>query len=382
MASIAYKNEIMKRRFFDYLKNSKRFSDKTIEVYEAAIWIWEDFSHKADFAKFNKTAAESFRDWLKAKKKANSEKEVSLSHCYNTLRYLKLFFGWLSKQSGYKSKINESAVEFLNLSKAEVRVATQPKDVETPSTEEIQTVIESIKGDSEVERRDRALISLIFLTGARISAIRTLPMGSFDRNKLTIDQDPKRGVETKFSRKIKSALITFSYKEPLNYFLEWFDHLEKERKFKQNDPLFPATRIENGTENLGYHNTGEVMPIFWKSSSASREIFRKRFELAGVKYYHPHTLRHLLVKEITKLPLTEEQKKAFSQSLGHADVGTTFGTYGYGKIEETKQIDIIRGIDFEGRNTEAKSLLDDDSLERLAEKISKRMEGRQGSSRV
>jgi len=382
MTSIAYKNETIKRRFFDYLKNSKRFSPKTIEVYEGAIWIWEDFSHNADFGKFNKTAAEAFRDWLKAKKKANSEKEVSLSHCYNTLRYLKLFFGWLSKQSGYKSKINESAVEFLNLSKADVRIATQPKDVEMPSTDEMRTVIESIKGNSEVERRDRALISLIFLTGARITAIRTLPMGSFDRDKLTIDQDPKRGVSTKFSRKIKSALLTFSYKEPLNYFRDWFDYLEKQKKFGQDDPLFPATRIENGTENLGYCNTGEVEPVFWKSSSSSREIFRKRFALAGVKYYHPHTLRHLLVKEMTKLPLTEEQKKAFSQSLGHADVGTTFGTYGYGKIEEAKQIEIIRGIDFERRNIESKTSLDDDSLERLAEKISKKIEGRQGSPQV
>jgi hypothetical protein len=61
MISIAYKNETMKRRFFDYLENSKRFSKKTIEVYEGAIWVWEDFSHKADFAKFNKTGGGGFQ---------------------------------------------------------------------------------------------------------------------------------------------------------------------------------------------------------------------------------------------------------------------------------------------------------------------------------
>lgn len=373
MASITYKNELIKRRFFEYLKNSKGFSKKTIECYEKSIWIWEDFSHKADFVNFNKTAAGAFKDWLRVKKKTNSEESISLSYCYDILRYLKVFFEWLSKQAGYKRKIDQTAVDYLNLSKAEAKIATQPRNIIFPSLEEIKNVIESIKGKSEIEMRDKALISLTFLIGARISALRTLPMKSFDREKTTIDQDPKLGVETKFSERIISVLIPFSYKEPLNYFLEWFDYLEKQKGFKPNDPMFPATKIENGKENLSYYNTGEIKPIFWKSSSSVRKIFEKRFERAGVKYYHPHTLRHLWVKEISKLPLTEEQKKALSQNLGHKNTGTTFGSYGYGKIAENKQIEIIKNIDFEGRNKEIKYPLGEEDLEQLAEKISRKM---------
>ena len=314
---------------------------------------------------FNKAVAESFKNWLKTKKKANSEKNISISYCYDILRYLKVFFEWLSKQSGYKSRINQTAIDYLNLSKAEARIATQPKNIKIPSLEEIKTVIENIHGKSEIERRDKALISLTFLTGARISAILTLPLKSFDREKLVIDQDPKLGVSTKFSKRIVSALIPFLYKEPLKYFLEWFDYLEKQKRFKSNDPLFPATKIDNGKENLSYYNTGKVEPIFWKSSSSPRKIFKKRFEQAGVKYYHPHTLRHLLVKEIAKLPLTEEQKKAISQNLGHENVGTTFGSYGYGRIEEERQIEIIRNIDFKGRNEKIKYHLDQEDIKQL-----------------
>jgi hypothetical protein len=40
--------------------------------------------------------------------------------------------------------------------------------------------------------------------------------------------------------------------------------------------------------------------------------------------------------------------------LGHENTGTTFGSYGYGKIEEGRQIEIIRNIDFEGRKREVK----------------------------
>ena len=84
----------------------------------------------------------------------------------------------------------------------EVREATQPKSVKYPILEEIKTVIESIKGKTEIEMRDRALFSVAFLTGARITAIRTLPMKSFNKKELVLNQDPALGVQTKFSKKI------------------------------------------------------------------------------------------------------------------------------------------------------------------------------------
>jgi integrase len=349
MTSIAYKNELIKRRFYDYLKNSSTgFSKETIECYDGAILLWEDFSEKADFTGFSRTTARSFKDWLKAKKKVGSQENISLSYCYDILRYLKFFFFWLSKQSGYK-KIDQTAIDYLNLSKAEARIATQSKSVKFPSLEQVKVVIENIRGDSEVEMRDKALISLIYLTGARITAAMTLSMRCFDKEKLTIDQDPKLEVKTKFSKRFVSSLIPFSYKEPLKYFVAWFDYLEKQKGFKPTYPIFPATKIDNGKENLSYFNTGKVEPIFWKNSSSPRKIFEKRFVQAGVPYFHPHTLRHLLVHEISKLPLTEEQKKAISQSFGHENTGTTFGSYGYGKIDEHRQLEIIRSIDFNGQ---------------------------------
>jgi len=368
MASIIYKNELTKRKFFGYVRNSKGFSEKTIECYEKAIWLWEDFSHKSDFVKFNKTVAEGFKNWLKIKKKTNPQQEVSVSYRYDILRYLKFFFGWLSKQKGYK-KIDQTAIDYLNLSKAEVKIATQPRKVKIPSLEEIKAVVEGIKGGSEIEMRDKALISLMFLTGARISAIRTLPIKSFNKDTLVIDQNPVFGVKTKFSKRIITPLISYLYKEALSYFIEWFNYLEEKKGFKPDDPIFPATKIENGTENLSFYNTGQVEPIFWRSSSSPSKIIEKRFEQAGVKHYKPHSIRHLFIKRFQNLPLTEEQKKAISQSLGHEDVRTTFGSYGYGKINEDRQVEIVKNIDFEGQNKERKVDLSDESIERLAEKI-------------
>ena len=364
MASIVYKNELTKRKFFGYVRNSKGFSEKTIECYEKAIWLWEDFSHKSDFVKFNKTAAEGFKNWLKTKKKANLQQEVSVSYRYDILRYLRTFFEWLSKQKGYRI-IDPTAVEYLRLSREEAKIATQPRKVEVPSLEEIKAVIEGIKGGSEIEMRDKALISLMFLTGVRITAVRTLPMKSFDKDKLVIDQNPAFRVKTKFSKRIITPLISYLHKEALNYFLEWFNYLEEKKEFKPDDPIFPATKIENGTENLSFYNTGQVEPIFWKSSTATSKIIEKRFEQAGVKHYKPHSIRHLLIKRLSTLPLTEAEKKAISQSLGHEDTRTTFGSYGYGKIDEDKQIEIIRNIDFEGKKKEVRQFIDIETARQL-----------------
>ena len=366
-----YKNEQLKRRFYEWLKSSRGFSEETIRCYEKAIWLWEDFTNKDAFGSFNKTMARAFKDWLRNKKKTNSQKNISISYCYDILRFIKVFFDWLSKQAGYKSKINQTAIDYLNLTRKEVREATQPKSIKYPVLEEIKMVIEKIKGKTEIEMRDKALFSLVFLTGARISAIRTLPMKSFDRTNLILYQDPALGVETKFSKKITSSLIPFSYKETLDYFLQWFDYLEKQNGFKPDDPIFPATKIENGKDNISYYNTGEVENKKLKSSSSLRNIFKKRFEQAGVKYYHPHTFRHWWVKEMAKLPLTEEEKKAISQSLGHENVGTTFGSYGYGRIEENRQIEIIKSINFEGRKREFKYSLSKEDIKQLAEEICK-----------
>ncbi len=365
MTTIIYRNELLKRRFYEWLKNSKRFSDDTIKCFEKAIWLWEDFTKKADFGSFNMTKAKDFKDWLKNKKKKNSKENISISYCNDNLRHLKIFFDWLSKQAGYKSKINQTAIDYLNLTRKEVREATQPKNVEYPTLEEIKKVIEGLKGKTEIEMRDRALFALAFLTGARITAIRTLPMRSFDKKELVIYQDPVLGVETKFSKKITTVLIPFGYKEALNYFIEWFDYLEKEKKFQPNDPIFPATKIENGKDNISYYNTGEVEAKFLKSSTSLRKIFEKRFKQFGIQYYHPHTFRHFVIKEMSKFPMTKEEEKAYSQNMGHENVGTTFGSYGYGHIEEKRQIEIIRNIDFEGRKREVRVVISLDEARQL-----------------
>ncbi len=357
----SFQNEVIKKQFFLYLKEVKGFSKDSIDAYEHGIQLWQECTDNKDFSGFGKQQARTFKQWIRSRTNRNKE-ALSLTYIYNVLRRLKGFFEWLSMQPHYKSKINQIDIEHLSLSKKETRIAIQPNKREIPSIEEVIKVIETIKIENDVDRRDRALICFTLLTGARISAIYSMPIMAFDEETLTVDQNPKFGIKTNFSKRIVTTLFPIEYTKAVDYFLDWYRYLKLTKGFTPKDPIFPMSKIENGEQNISYHNTGEVVPIFWQSSNSARKIFQKRFLDAEVPYYHPHTFRHLVVKEFAKTRLTEEEKKAISQNLGHENTGTTFGSYGYGHIEEDRQIEIVKKIKLGSKEIDGKFTLDAEDM--------------------
>lgn len=366
---IRYQNELMKRRFFDYQRDSAGFAQNSIDTYETALLRWQEFSRNQDFRLFNKERAKQFKVWL-SKRKGVGGKPISLSYQYHTLRKLKAFFKWLALQDTYKHSIRLTDIDFLNLGKKERQQACQSGRRRSPTIEQVTTLIESIVPSSDVARRDRALFCFALLTGARIEAIVTLPVRSFDRADMVVDQNPKYGVKTKNSKRITTALFPISYTKAKEYFLGWYDYLVEEKGFGPDDPIFPATQVRQGQENVNFYSTGEVSSDFWSKSQSARKIFEKRFRAAGLPYFNPHSFRHLIVKECMKLALTEEQKKAISQNLGHAHIATTFGNYGYGHIAEERQIELLKDIDFNNDSTRGRGL-SDEAIQQIAEILSK-----------
>ncbi len=364
----SFQNEVMKKQFFLYLKEVKGFSKDSIDAYERGVLLWQECHENKDFAGFGKQQVRAFKDWLKNRTNRNGE-ALSLTYLYNVLRRLRGFFEWLSMQPHYKSKINQVVVEYLSLSKKETRIAIQPNKRNIPDIEDVIKVIEAIQIKSDADSRDRALLCFTLLTGARISAVYSLPMQAFDEDTLTVDQNPKLGVKTKFSKRIVTTFFPIEYTKAVDYFLDWYRYLKKVKRFGPEAPVFPQSIVENGDENISYHNTGEVEPVFWKSSNPVRKIFQKRFLDAEIPYYHPHTFRHLVVKEFAKTRLTEEEKKAISQNLGHENTGTTFGSYGYGHIQEERQIDIVKNIKVGDKEVEGKFSLSQSDIKALAKAL-------------
>ena len=347
MTKSNHQNEKIKRKYYDFLKESQGYSDSTISAIKKSIYRYEEFSDFEDFAKFNQTRATDLKKWLENKKDPRTDEQISLSTVYHYIRHLKDFFKWLAYQAGYKSKICLTDVEYLRLPKEKARIAIASRRESYPTLEQVKKVIDSIKIHSELDLRDRALIAFTLLSGMRDSAIVSLPIGCFYENNLQIDQNPKLGVKTKFSKTIRSYLFRFD-ENMLKYFLDWVAYLKQEKLFGNADPIFPRNKVEN-IENAKLFVSNSIEPKFWQSVTSMRDIFRKRFKDAGIEYFPPHALRHLAVRLATEKCRNGQEIKAVSQNFGHENVGTTMTTYG--TINNLDVGSIISNINFSGSST-------------------------------
>lgn len=336
-----YRNEQAKRGFFEHLRGAKGFSESSVNDYADAIGQWQMFAGQEDFAAFNKTKAGAYRDWLTRRAAKTPDGKLKPATRYHYLRRVKEFFLWLAEQPEYSQKLIKADADFLRISKKDMQIVLSGTTQEIPTLEEVQKVIGGIEATTEIGMRDRALISFALITGCRITAIISLKMKSFDKATHRIYQNPAEGVRTKNSKSIVTTFFPIGWEEPKRYFLEWYEYLGN-KGFGPDDPIFPATSSEISTKKA--YSKESVSRSFWSVSNSARKIFEKRCESAGVKYYHPHAYRHLVVSLMSKMRLTEEEKRAISLTLGHENIGTTFGAYGYGSMGVDRAVDIVREL--------------------------------------
>ncbi len=350
MKNAKTRNEQMKRKYFKLLTEAKGFTDGTIEVIEKALWDYEEFSKEEDYASFNEKKAREFKKWLAIKKHRN--KTMSLSTQYTRLTKLIKFFEWLSQQNGYKSRISTDDINYLQMSKKEAKIATSPKvdSLEYPTLEQVKHVCQVIDPKSEIDFRDKALISFTLLSGMRDQAIISLPLGCFDAEKLFINQDPSKGVGTKFSKTIPTFIFRFD-EDLLKVVLYWHQYLINEKKFNLTDPLFPKTKVGQISDtNYAFQAEG-VEPFYWKGAGSMRQIFKERCEKANLKYFSPHKFRHASIRLALDKCRSAEQIKAVSQNLGHESVSTTLLTYG--RLAPDQIGKVIKNIDFNGEDLDS-----------------------------
>jgi integrase/recombinase XerD len=342
MSKLHYQNEKMKRMYFERLQEAKGYSKATILAIEKAIWKYEEFTKKEDYRSFNSEKAKAFKRWLATKKNERSKKPVSLSYQYHTLRHLKMFLEWLRNNVGYKSKLHQDDIDYLQLSKADSRIATTPKLPKYPSLPHIIKLTQfEIK--NEIDMRDRALIAFAALSAMRDTAIITLPLGCFDVKELTVDQNPAMGVKTKFSKRILTKLFVFD-KRLLKYITDWHKYLTEEKLFVISDPLFPASKIELQSKTEHVFTVTGVEKAYWKNTGPMRNIFKLRASHSALDYYSPHKFRHFAISEASKHANTTDQLKAISQNIGHENISTTF--YSYGGMDPYRVSEVIGKMDF------------------------------------
>jgi integrase len=329
-------NERIKRRYFIYLKEARRYSEASLDGVAKALHRFEAYTKFRDFKTFRIEQAVAFKRHLAEQVSAQTGQPLSKATLYSTLTALRNFFHWLAGQPGFRSRLSYSDADYFNLSEKETRVAKAHRAQRVPTLEQIHHVIQSMSANSEIKRRNRALIAFTLLTGVRDRAIASLKLKHVDLAESCVFQDA-REVRTKFSKTFTTTFFPVG-DQVQGIFEDWIAYLKMEKLWSLDDPLFPGTRIEVGTGQR-FEATG-LERKHWGSAGPIRAIFKDAFEAAGLPYFNPHSFRKTLALLGEQRCRTPEEFKAWSQNLGHEQVMTTFSSYG--NVSPARQAQLMR----------------------------------------
>ncbi|MGA7324398.1 MAG: site-specific integrase [Rhodomicrobium sp.] len=331
-------NERIKRRYFAYLKEARRYSESSIDHVAKALNRFENYTRFREFRKFHIEQAIGFKRMLAEQRSERSGEALSKSTMYSTLAALKAFFAWLAREPGFRSRLNYSDAEYFSLSEKDTAIAKATREKAVPGLEQILHVLSEMPNGSEIERRNRALIAFTLLTGARDRAIASFKLRHVDLLGGKVFQDA-REIKTKFSKTFTTWFFPVG-EMPLAIVRDWIEYLTKNKLIGPADPLFPRTEIGHGP-GLQFAAVG-LSRAHWSTASPIRQIFKEAFGAAGLPYFNPHSFRDTLTLLAEKRCLTPEEFKAWSQNLGHEQVMTTFRSYG--SVPQSRQAELIRKL--------------------------------------
>lgn len=330
-------NERIKRDYFAYLKEAKGRDDATIDGVAKALARFEESTKARDFKRFNREQAVAFKAALAMAINARTGERISKATMLSTLRELRAFFFWLAREPGFKSHLAYADADYFNLSDKDIAVARARREKRVPTLAQVHHVLSAMPAETILERRDRALIAFAALTGARVAALGSFRLGHVDLAGGSVEHDA-RTVRSKFAKTFTTWFMPVGG-DALAIFTGWIDALERDHHWGHDDPLFPATQTALDA-NGGFTAVG-ILRSGWRTTQPINAIFRSAFETAGLPYFNPHSFRDMLVRHAMTLDLSAEEMKAWSQNIGHADVLTTFTSYG--QVPAHRQGELIRG---------------------------------------
>ena len=337
MTKYSAANERIKREYFAYLKEAKGRDDATIDGVAKSLARFEESTKARDFKRFHREQAKAFKAAPAKAVNVRTGERISKATMNSTLRDLRAFFFWLAHLPGFKTHIAYADADYFNLSDKDVAVARAKREKRVPTLAQVRHILSAMPSTTVLERRDRALIAFAALTGARVAALTSFRLGHVNLTDGYVGSRMHAWFAPNSPRPFAPNLMPID-DDALAQFTEWVGELEHEHHWGSHDPLFPATQMGIG-EDGGFRPAG-MSRSGWSTTQPINAVFRRAFEAAELPYYNPHSFRDMLVRHAMTLNLSSEAMKAWSQNLGHADVLTTFTSYG--TLPTHLQGDLIR----------------------------------------
>lgn len=330
------KNERLKRRFIEYRKYARQLSDKSLDRELAAMERFDVWNGRKDFARFHIEQAMGFRTHLEQAKGVLG-KPLGKSTLRSILATMREFILWLSQQEGFRSRIKAADADYFKLSRRDEAEARAAPPRPAPSVNQAKCALALMPGKTPIQKRDKAVFSLLCLTGIRVAALVSLKIKHIDRREKSVTQNP-REVATKSGKSI-DTFFARDFDVAENALADWMQYLDETALYGPDDPLFPATAI-SAQSNSGFTATG-FQRRHWQTTEPVRKIVKLAFEAADLPNTGPHAFRHMLARHAVANATSVAEFVANSQNLGHSDVLTTLRSYG--QLSRERQRELVTG---------------------------------------
>ena len=133
MKTINAPNERIKRVYFTYMQEARRYGEQSVDAVAKALHRFEGYMRFKDFKSFHHQQAVGFKAHLSAQVNGRTKEALSKATLRSTLAALKGFFHWLAGQPGYKSKFTYSDAEYFNLGRGDTAIAKAHREQSVPT---------------------------------------------------------------------------------------------------------------------------------------------------------------------------------------------------------------------------------------------------------
>jgi integrase/recombinase XerC len=283
--------EQLLEQFFEHLRYERNASEHTLRNYRIDLGQFHEHLAPAD----PETGARrefdirqidhiTIREWLASLHAANKQK----SSIARKLAALRTFFQFLLREGVVQS----NPAKLVSTPRLEKKLPTHL------TVEDAVRFIETPDTGTDLGKRDRAILEMLYGTGVRVSELTKLNLRDVDfRNKM---------VRVKGKRR-KERIVPFG--EPALHAL--VDYLQVRARFLDNAP---ATERDEQALFLNYQGTRIT------TRSVGRMVDKYITECAGIHNISPHSLRHSFA---THLLDNGADLRHIQELLGHARLSTT-----------------------------------------------------------
>lgn len=310
----------MVRKFLEYRASIDLLSKGSLKIQDVHTRHLLEWAQENSFRQAP-SIRPSFPQYLLSSRMDGTEGRLSAGYIKKTLATARMFFTWLAdNEHGYKS-IKQAWIKTLKIK----RISDTPKNKEYVSLEEILEIA-SRPVRSVWERRTRAALVFLYLSGMRINAFVSLPIQAVDISNLCVYQYPSLGVRTKNEKAAKTFLLNIP--ELLQIIQAWDD--EVRAALPSNGfwfaPLSPDTGlIDPHVVEVGEHR-----------HAIARRNFKAWMIQENLPYHSPHKFRHGHIHYGLERSENIADFKAVSMNSMHSTMEVTDTFYSVLKDDEVK----------------------------------------------